>query len=695
MLDFREAPSQDGQASRTFAEIADALLARAPDVVRHLIPRGRQNGHEYVTGNLQGDRGASLSINTKTGVFKDFASGEGGGDLISLWAAVRGIQNGEAKAEAESWLGIAPPAPRPVKPQPDERDDGWWRGIRPAASWEYLNADGSSFGTVYRFDHPTLRRENGKPVKTIRPWNGREWAAPPGARPLYRLPDVLAHKGPIVLVEGERKADALVADGWCATTCWGGAQAAGQTDWRSLAGRQIVTWRDNDPPNPKTGAVAGLEWQEAVEARLRDVGAHRLHRVAVPAGKPERWDAGDASPEERRALLEAALAAPAVFETASPFDPDAWTLEPYGGPPPERRFLVAETLPIGKAGVFAAMGDTGKGMMMLDLALKVAGGQPGDEKSSDPPRAFGGRVLAFGTAVILSAEDDQEEFHHRLHGLDPKAERRRAAGRRLRIIPFLNAGGVLPLFQTQHEIVRATERLDVIARWLLRLPDLRLVVVDPIASFAAAPIDKDNAAGAYIMGVLSQIAAETGACLLVAHHVRKDEKEITSVAQARASIRGASALVDNGRFAYVLWPAPSTVRARAAAALGVEDEPARFVQGAIVKSNGPADRTVRLYVRNMKTGLLEDRTNDERNAAKTQEETLLWALVNDVRAAASDPARKPLMVGSDRHGLMARRAELTACLHGLGRERMKALAETAIEKGLIVQRPDKFLDVPA
>lgn len=683
MLDFREAPSQDGQASRTFAEIAAALLARAPDVVRHLIPRGRQNGNEYVTGNLHGDRGASLSINTKTGVFKDFASGEGGGDLISLWGAVRGIQNGEAKAEAESWLGIAPPAPRPVKAQPEERDDGWWKTVRPSKVWKYIDAAGRHVASVYRFDRAG--------EKVIRPWNeltGR-WEAPESGRPIYGLPSIQSAPAakPIVLVEGEKCADAVAAAGYLATCIMGGAQAAGKTDWTALSGRHVVVWPDNDP--------AGDAFAKSAEARLREAKVASFKRLPVPAGKPPKWDAADASPEERRALLEAALAAPAVFETAPPFDPDAWTLEPYGGPPPERRFLVAETLPIGKAGVFAAMGDTGKGMMMLDLALKVAGGQPGDEKSSDPPRALGGRVLAFGTAVILSAEDDQEEFHHRLHGLDPDAKRRRAAGRRLRIIPFPNAGGVLPFFQAQHEIVRVTERLDVIARWLRRLPDLRLVVVDPIASFAAAPIDKDNAAGAYIMGVLSQIAAETGACLLVAHHVRKDEKEITSVAQARASIRGASALVDNGRFAYVLWPAPSTVRARAAAALGVEDEPARFVQGAIVKSNGPADRTVRLYVRNAKNGLLEDRTNDERNAARTQEDTLLWALQNDVRAAAADPARKPLMIGSDRHGLMARRAELTECLHGLGRERMKALAETAIEKGMIVQRPDKFLDVPA
>lgn len=271
MLDFREAPSQDGRASSTFAEVADALLARSVDVVRHLIPRGRLNGHEYVTGNLQGDRGESLSINVKSGVFKDFATGEGGGDLISLWGAVRGIANGEAKAEAETWLGIAPLPERRIKPQSEARDDGWWRGIKPVAAWDYLNADGSKFGTVYRFDHPTLKRENGKPVKTIRPWNGREWLAPPPPRPLYRLPAVLEHRGAIVIVEGERKADAIVEAGYCATTCWGGAQAAGQTNWTTLKWRDVVAWPDNDE--------AGKQWLVMVEALLRKAGASSLRVV--------------------------------------------------------------------------------------------------------------------------------------------------------------------------------------------------------------------------------------------------------------------------------------------------------------------------------------------------------------------------------------------------------------------------------
>ena len=39
------------------------------------FPNGVQRGNEFVVGNINGDRGRSLSVNTKTGVWYDFGNG--------------------------------------------------------------------------------------------------------------------------------------------------------------------------------------------------------------------------------------------------------------------------------------------------------------------------------------------------------------------------------------------------------------------------------------------------------------------------------------------------------------------------------------------------------------------------------------------------------------------------------------------
>lgn len=256
-----------------FDEVAKLLLGRALEVCKFLLPGGRVAGHEYTAADLTGGKGRSLSVNIRTGVWTDFAGDPGGADLIALWAAVHGIGQGEAKVAAERWLGIggeaadsghhvsgkpAAMAAQPPSPSTSPPDgDDWWRRAKPARKWEYLNADGSLFGTVYRFEAP------GK-TKVIRPWNGAEWKAPEGPRPLYRLPAIIAHYGPIVIVEGEKAADAVVEAGYCGTTIWGGAQAADKTDWSPLAYRDVVLWPDND--------AAGALWFEKVSAHLREAG---------------------------------------------------------------------------------------------------------------------------------------------------------------------------------------------------------------------------------------------------------------------------------------------------------------------------------------------------------------------------------------------------------------------------------------
>ncbi len=68
-------------------------------------PLAQRYGQSLRVGNVEGDRGSSLWICLKTGSWKDHASGEGGGDLISLCAAREGIGQNEARQKISEFLG--------------------------------------------------------------------------------------------------------------------------------------------------------------------------------------------------------------------------------------------------------------------------------------------------------------------------------------------------------------------------------------------------------------------------------------------------------------------------------------------------------------------------------------------------------------------------------------------------------------
>ena len=64
------------------------------------------NGVEFEVGSIFGEKGDSLKINIKSGIWKDFAGVEKGNDLISLFAAAWQIKNGEAAKRLEERLAL-------------------------------------------------------------------------------------------------------------------------------------------------------------------------------------------------------------------------------------------------------------------------------------------------------------------------------------------------------------------------------------------------------------------------------------------------------------------------------------------------------------------------------------------------------------------------------------------------------------
>jgi hypothetical protein len=96
--------------------------------------------------------------------------------------------------------------------------------------------------------------------------------------------------------------------------------------------------------------------------------------------------------------------------------------------------------------------------------------------------------------------------------------------------------------------------------------------------------------------------------------------DATTAEQARDAIRGTTAIFDGLRMAYAIWPAGEAIQNHVFAALGEERALNAVYQGAVVKSNGPADRRIRTYLR-AASGLLVDVT-DRLCAAATPDDGL-------------------------------------------------------------------------
>lgn len=81
-----------------FAKINSAALAHAETIVRRVLPGGTLRGHEYVAlnPNRADTKPGSFKVNLRTGRWADFATGEAGGDLISLAAWRYGIRQIDA-----------------------------------------------------------------------------------------------------------------------------------------------------------------------------------------------------------------------------------------------------------------------------------------------------------------------------------------------------------------------------------------------------------------------------------------------------------------------------------------------------------------------------------------------------------------------------------------------------------------------
>ncbi|MEO5346518.1 MAG: DUF3987 domain-containing protein [Magnetococcus sp. YQC-9] len=218
----------------------------------------------------------------KAGMWFDHATGQGG-DIIDLWAAMRGWDTkrdfSTILQEIAGWLGETPAITKSradLKGPPMDE-------LGPATDqWSYHDQNGNLLVRVFRYDPPS--------GKEFRPWDvrARRWQAPT-PRPLYDLPGILASRL-VVLVEGEKCAEALQQQGIVASTAMHGANApVDKTDWSPLSGKEVLIWPDKDAP--------GWDHAVAMASACQSAGCRSVAILIPPDDRPEKWDAADAVAE--------------------------------------------------------------------------------------------------------------------------------------------------------------------------------------------------------------------------------------------------------------------------------------------------------------------------------------------------------------------------------------------------------------
>lgn len=503
-----------------FAALAERLLSQSRSLLADWFPQGKLQGREFCVGDLHGSPGESLKINVETGRWSDFASGDAGGDLISLYAAMHGIKQIEAVKALDDGAILdrvaAAPAAEPVKkrsawtpivPVPEDApkptDDFWvkgdsgdWFKRKFINRWAYRDASGALLGYAVRFEW-FEKNESRKDVvpqtycvndEGKRQWCWRSFIDP---RPLYNLPDLAARPdAPVMIVEGEKKVEALrvLAKQYIGIAWPGGANAWRKVDWSPLKGRTITLWPDADKQvvtseaqSKKIGVPIGDRIPAAQQPGMRamwEIGHFLLKhcptvKVIIPDDEalPDGWDCADAVAEGWDWQRFKTWALPRVVQLNE-------------GGRYERQ---------GRDGGGQADGGDGGGR---DGQQGSPGGGDGDKtgeaarsiRGGDAmgPAAAGARdsaaVAGRGEAAGLSAstgraDDDNQRAAARRRGADggdPAAGRdvrhdrdvRGATGTQARVVPSIRGSSGISAGEGEAIEPAARRRLSVTGRWL-------------------------------------------------------------------------------------------------------------------------------------------------------------------------------------------------------------------------------------
>jgi hypothetical protein len=352
-------------------------------------------------------------------------------------------------------------------------------------------------------------------AKTFRPIhrNGAGWSIgdPAGPLPLY-LSDTIGDAGLVVVVEGEKCADAAASVGLVAVTSAHGGGSAHKSDWQALAGREVVILPDNDD--------TGRKYAQEVATILNKLTPPASVKIVELPGLGDGGDIADwIDADGPMGCQEADTIKAAVLElakTAKPWTPPAaksiegepviTTLADVTPRPVE--WLWPSRIALGKLTLVVGDPGLGKSFITLDLAGRVSKGTAWP----DCPQAR----RAPGGVVLLSAEDDLADT------IRPRLDAAGADVSRIAAITTVKRYD-LEKRKDVFEPFNLTDHLPALERAITQVGDCRLVVIDPVSAYLGGTDSHKNADIRGLLMPLSELAARHGVALVAVTHLRKGE----------------------------------------------------------------------------------------------------------------------------------------------------------------------------
>lgn len=377
----------------------------------------------------------------------------------------------------------------------------------------------------------------------------------------------------------------LAGEGWGAFDDWSAALqglAVRLARASGCTGPELLTVLAS---NPGPMAVALAHRRDNETKATRYLHEHHVLPALAKAGAPIEFDVLPDLPEN-----DPAMSSPAALmkrgRLVLPALADAVAAQHIATEPPAPRELVKGLIAAGTVGGLTGAGGHGKSSAAVQIAMGVSAGGCLLGNAAWP-------VAAPGAVAILNSEDAPDEFARRLHraaraewetehdlegdAITPWAEFIQRYSR----IYYVHVGGQDVRLTDMHG--RQSPQLAQIIDYLRQIPDLALVILDPLASFNGGQENANEAMQA-VVNACRRIAQETGAATLVVHHVPK--------AASMNGDRGAEAA--RGGFAFsngLRWQLGlATMTEDEAKRYGIDSERRReFVGIEVAKSNyGPA-----------------------------------------------------------------------------------------------------------
>lgn len=183
---------------------------------------------------------------------------------------------------------------------------------------------------------------------------------------------------------------------------------------------------------------------------------------------------------------------------------------------------------LGTVGIMAAAGSTGKSFWALQAGMSICSAEA--DKS-----LLNLNVNSHGRVVLLNAEDPEPIIHQRLYSIGSylSGNARQEVAENMVIEPLVGRQANIMDAKWQKAVMNVSD-------------GARLVVVDTLTRWHAMD-ENSNGDMASVMSVFEMICRESGAAVLLLHHVgkamaregRQDEQQST---------RGAAAITDNARW---------------------------------------------------------------------------------------------------------------------------------------------------